>query len=234
MSRQEFAERALGPSGKFLRARAGSQPLGQLSVESPQGQRACAGDGMTPAAQGLALSSPPRARAAGVPQAALRQCASTAPCRSCTTSPGQPSSTRWSAPREQSALRRISPESQRGSRLRPKAPPADLWPGACQAAGPKYFGARARCRPRRGVGYQFVSSVAPSLCPTFFSVASPRESHYTAPPRELSCELCAVCGVSSSPDPVLRPVTACLVSAPEPIVCSVCVRVGPSSMLGGV
>jgi len=33
---------------------------------------------------------------------------------------------------------------------------------------------------------------------------------------------------------VLRPVTACLVSAPEPIVCSVCVRVGPSSMLGGV
>ena len=39
---------------------------------------------------------------------------------------------------------------------------------------------------------------------------------------------------TSSPDPVLRPVTVCLVSAPEPIVCSVCVRVGPSSMLGGV
>jgi len=35
-------------------------------------------------------------------------------------------------------------------------------------------------------------------------------------------------------DPVLRPVTVCLVSAPEPIVCSVCVRVGTSSMLGGV
>ena len=36
------------------------------------------------------------------------------------------------------------------------------------------------------------------------------------------------------PDPVLRPVTVCLVSAPEPIVCSVCESVGPSSMLGGV
>jgi len=33
-----------------------------LLVEPPQGQRACAGDGLTPAAQGLALSSPPRAR----------------------------------------------------------------------------------------------------------------------------------------------------------------------------
>ena len=30
------------------------------------------------------------------------------------------------------------------------------------------------------------------------------------------------CFVSSSPDLVLRPVTVCLVSAPEPIVCNVC------------
>ena len=71
-----------------------------------------------------------------------------------------------------------------------------VWaPDVCQAPGPRYLGARARHRPRRGVGCQFVSSVAPSLCPTFFSVASgPREPHYIAPPRELSsCELCAVC-----------------------------------------
>ena len=54
-----------------------------------------------------------------------------------------------------------------------KALPADLWPGACQTAGPKYPGARARHRPRRGVGYQFVSSVSPSLCSTFFSRVGP-------------------------------------------------------------
>ena len=77
--------------------------------------------------------------------------------------------------------------------MRLKALPAGLWPGACQTAGPKYPGARARHRPRRGVGYQFVSSVSPSLCSTFFSCVSPREPHYIASPRELSCELCAVC-----------------------------------------
>ena len=33
--------------------------------------------------------------------------------------------------------------------------------------------ARARHRPRRGVGYQFVSSVSLSLCSTFFSRVSP-------------------------------------------------------------
>ena len=54
-----------------------------------------------------------------------------------------------------------------------KALPADLWPGACQTAGPKTPGARARHRSRRGVGCQFVSSVSPSLCPTFFSRVSP-------------------------------------------------------------
>ena len=35
-----------------------------------------------------------------------------------------------------SEVRRISSESRRGSRMRLKAPPADLWPGACQTAGP--------------------------------------------------------------------------------------------------
>ena len=62
-ARQQVSHTEAGP---YVNA-AGSQPLGQLLVEPPQGQRACAGDGMTPAAQGLALSSPPRARAAGVP-----------------------------------------------------------------------------------------------------------------------------------------------------------------------
>ena len=114
-------------------------------------------------------------------------------CRSCTAFPRQPSSTRWSTPRARSAPSRISSESRRGSRMRLKALPAGLWPGACQTAGPKYPGARARHRPRRGVGCQFVSSVSPSLCSTFFSRVSPREPHYIASPRELSCELCAVC-----------------------------------------
>jgi len=40
--------------------------------------------------------------------------------------------------------------------------------------------------------------------------------------------------VHARPMTVVRPVAVCLVSAPEPIVCSVCVRVGRSSMLGGV
>ena len=78
------------------------------------------------------------------------------------------------ARRTRPAPRRISSESRRGSRMRLKALPAGLWPGACQTAGPKYPGARARHRPRRGVGYQFVSSVSPSLCSTFLL---PRQSH---------------------------------------------------------
>ena len=57
-ARQQVSHTEAGP---YVNA-AGSQPLGQLLVEPPQGQRACAGDGLTPAAQGLALSSPPRAR----------------------------------------------------------------------------------------------------------------------------------------------------------------------------
>ena len=148
----------------------------------------------TSAAQGLALLSPPRARCSR--SAACRtatSCRAATRCRSCTASPGQPSSTRWSTPRARSAPSRISSESRRGSRMRLKALPAGLWPGACQTAGPKYPGARARHRPRRGVGCQFVSSVSPSLCSTFFSRVSPREPHYIASPRELSCELCAVC-----------------------------------------
>ena len=62
----------------------------------------------------------------------------------------------------------------------------------------------SRCR-----GQGSASSPAPS----------PREIHYIAPPRELSCELC-VCCASSSPDPVLQPVTARLARVgsrpPEP------------------
>ena len=154
---------------------------------------ACAGDGMTPAAQELALSSPPRARAAGVPRRTATTCRTATICRGYTAFPRRPSSTRWSTPRARSAPSRISSESRRGSRMRLKALPAGLWPGACQTAGPKYPGARARHRPRRGVGYQFVSPVSPSLCSTFFSRVSPREPHYIASPRELSCELCAVC-----------------------------------------
>ena len=71
----------------------------------------------TSAAQGLALSSPPRARCSR--SAACRtatSCRAATRCRSCTASPGQPSSTRWSTPRARSAPRRISSESRRGSR----------------------------------------------------------------------------------------------------------------------
>ena len=40
------------------------------------------------------------------------------------------------ARRTRPAPRRTSSESRRGSRMRLKAPPAGLWPGACQTAGP--------------------------------------------------------------------------------------------------
>ena len=56
------------------------------------------------------------------------------------------------SPRARSAPSRISSESRRGSRMRLKALPAGLWPGACQTAGPKYPGARAaRARAAAGV-----------------------------------------------------------------------------------
>ena len=113
-----------------------------------------------------------RARAAaGVPHRTATTCRTATMCRSCTASPGQPSSTRWSTPRARSAPRRISSKSRRGSRMRLKALAAGLWPGACQTAGPN-TPALARATRRR-VGYQFVSSVSPSLCSTFFSRVSP-------------------------------------------------------------
>ena len=40
------------------------------------------------------------------------------------------------ARRTRPAPRRVSSESRRGSRMRLKALPAGLWPGACQTAGP--------------------------------------------------------------------------------------------------
>ena len=57
-----------------------------------------------------------------------------------------------------------------GSRLKALPAGPGLAPARC---GSKFPGARARHRPRRGVGCQFESSVFPSLCSTFFSRVSP-------------------------------------------------------------
>ena len=97
---------------------------------------------------------------------------STALCRSSTASPRtiieRP---RWSATSDQhraGSLLRAGADRGCSSRLFRR-----VWaPDVCQAPGPRYLGARARHRPRRGVGYQFVSSVSPSLCSTFFSRVS--------------------------------------------------------------
>ena len=76
-------------------------------------------------------------------------------------------------PRARSAPRRISSESRRGSRMRLEGSAGGSVAWRLPDCGSKYPGARARHRPRRGVGYQFVSSVSPSLCSTFFSRVSP-------------------------------------------------------------
>ena len=73
----------------------------------------------TSAAQGLALSSPPRARCSR--SAACRSatsCRAATRCRSCTASPGQPSSTRWSTPRRAGSLLRAGADRGCDSRLR--------------------------------------------------------------------------------------------------------------------
>ena len=119
---------------------------------------------------------------------------STALCRSSTASPRtiieRP---RWSTTRVRSAPRRISSESRRGSRLQLKALPAGLGLTSSRPSGSKVSRrSRAPPPPRRGVGCQFVSSVARSLCPTFFSCASPREPHYIAP-HLVSCPHCELC-----------------------------------------
>jgi hypothetical protein len=77
--------------------------------------------------------------------------------------------------------------------MRLKAPPADLlaWrmPNCGSISTP---GARAPPPPARG-GISVRESGVPSLCSTFSPRVSPREPHYIASPRELLCELCAVC-----------------------------------------
>ena len=77
------------------------------------------------------------------------------------------------ARRTRPAPRRISSESRRGSRMRLEGSAGGSVAWRLPDCGSKYPGARARHRPRRGVGYQFVSSVSPSLCSTFFSRVGP-------------------------------------------------------------
>ena len=72
-----------------------------------------------------------------------------------------------------SEVRRISSESRRGSRMRLEGSAGGSVAWRLPDCGSKYPGARARHRPRRGLGYQFVSPVSPSLCSTFFSRVGP-------------------------------------------------------------
>ena len=73
-ARQQVSHTEAGP---YVNA-AGSQPLGQLLVEPPQGRRACAGDGLRQQLKGL-LPPHHRARAAaGAPRDALRHAAAPA------------------------------------------------------------------------------------------------------------------------------------------------------------
>ena len=172
---------------------AGSQPLGQLLAEPPQGRRARAGDGLRQQLKGSRFPHQRARAAAGVP-AALRQ--HVAAAASPVSVIGLPSSDelgdrcglRGCGQRRAGSPLRSGAEC--GSRLKALPAGPGLAPARC---GSKFPGARARHRPRRGVGCQFESSVSPSLCSTFFSRVSPREPHYIASPRELSCELCAVC-----------------------------------------
>ena len=63
--------------------------------------------------------------------------------------------------------------SRRGSRMRLEGSAGGSVAWRLPDCGSKYPGARARHRVRRGVGYQFVSSVSQSLCSTFFSRVGP-------------------------------------------------------------
>ena len=153
-ARQQVSHTEAGP---YVNA-AGSQPLGQLLVEPPQGRRACAGDGLRQQLEGLAPSSPPRARCCtGAPRDALRHAA----LRHAAAAPF-PSGHH----RELGGLRGRG-QHRAGSLLRAgadrgcgfKALPADLWPGVCQAAGPKCPGdfPGAACATAPGEG-RYVST----------------------------------------------------------------------------
>ena len=143
-ARQQVSHTEAGP---YVNA-AGSQPLGQLLVEPPQGRRACAGDGLRQQLKGL-LPPHHRARAAaGAPRDALRHAA----LRHAAAAPF-PSGHH----RELGGLRGRG-QHRAGSLLRAgadrgcsfKALPADLWPGVCQAAGPKCPGAARATAPGAG------------------------------------------------------------------------------------
>ena len=139
-----------GTLGISCAHRAGPQPLGQLLWEPPQGRR-MRRRWIDPAAQGLALSSPPRARCSR--SAACRtatSCRAATRCCSCTASPGQPSSTRCGPLRGRGAPRRISSESRRGSRMRLKAPPATCGLAHARLRVHKYPGRSRATAPGAG------------------------------------------------------------------------------------
>ena len=134
---------------------------------------ACAGDGLTQQLKGSRFPHHRARAAAGVP-AALRQ--HVAAAASPVSVIGLPSSDELGdrcGLRGRGQRRAGSPlrsGAECGSRLKALPAGPGLAPARC---GSKFPGARARHRPRRGVGYQFVSSVSLSLCSTFFSRVSP-------------------------------------------------------------
>ena len=150
-----------------------AQPLGQLLAEPPQGRRARAGDGLRQQLKGSRFPHHRARAAAGVP-AALRQ--HVAAAASPVSVIGLPSSDELGdrcGLRGRGQRRAGSPlrsGAECGSRLKALPAGPGLAPARC---GSKFPGARARHRPRRGVGCQFESSVFPSLCSTFFSRVSP-------------------------------------------------------------
>ena len=143
-ARQQVSHTEAGP---YVNA-AGSQPLGQLLAPTTSRPARVRGRWTTPAAQGLAPSSPPRRAAAGAPRDALRHAA----LRHAAAAPF-PSGHH----RELGGLRGRG-QHRAGSLLRAgadrgcsfKALPADLWPGVCQAAGPKCPGAARATAPGAG------------------------------------------------------------------------------------
>ena len=163
-----------GTLGISCAHRAGPQPLGQLLWEPPQGRR-MRRRWIDPAAQGLALSSPPprarcsRSAAAALRQfAALRQYAAAAPLLldSHRVLDGP---LRGRGQHRAGSLLRAGADRGCDSRLCRRV--CGLAPARLRVQIPRR--SRARHRPRRGVGYQFVSSVSLSLCSTFFSRVSP-------------------------------------------------------------
>jgi len=234
-----------GTLGNFLRALRRATAPGPAAVGTPQGRR-MRRRWIDPAAQGLALSSPPRARAAaGVPhshcdnmphcRAALRQYAAAAPLLldSHRVLDGP---LRGRGQHRAGSLLRAG--ADRGCGLRLCRRVCGLAPARLRVQIPRR--SRAPPPPARG-GLSVREFCGPIPVPhTFFSVASPREPHYIAPPRELSCELCAVCPAhqqsgpgATAGDSVPRP--SCRLPSQSIVrVQRVCVCAGSSSMLGGV